>query len=112
MNNKPRVIKDYEKLDENLQQQIKLTYPNGFRKNLIKFNDQKGNRVSALPFETEDKYYLIRMTIAEAKRIVENDDDYDIDGILTDEARESYEDNLDDVDVVDEYDESYEDMDD
>jgi len=47
--------------------------------------------VSALPFETEDKYYLVRMTIYEAERIIEEDDDYDSTGSLKDSAKEEYE---------------------
>ena len=38
--------------------------------------------MSALPFETEEIYYLIRMTVLEARQIIEDDDDYDDDGTL------------------------------
>ena len=93
---KPRVIKNYDKLDDALLEQIKLNYPNGFERNLIRFTDVNGKIASALPFETDEKYYLIRMTKSEAQLIIEEDDDYDDDGILTDEAREEYADNLDD----------------
>jgi hypothetical protein len=34
-NTKPRVIKDFEKLETELQEQIKLAYPDGFYENLI-----------------------------------------------------------------------------
>ncbi len=89
--NKPRVIKDYEKLDEAIQEQIKLEYPLGFSRSLIHFLNKEGKKVSALPFETEDKYYLVRMTAPEAREIIENDDDYDDDGILKDEVKGEYE---------------------
>ena len=49
---KPRVIKDFEKLDKDIQEQIKLEYPEGFEDNLIYFTNKEGKRVSALPFET------------------------------------------------------------
>ena len=88
---KPRVIKDYEKLDPEIQEKIKLEYPSGFSENLIYFNNKDGKRVSALPFETEDKYYLVRMTIYEAEKIIEDDDDYDSTGSLKDSAKEEYE---------------------
>ncbi len=91
-NNKPRVIKDYEKLDSNLQEQIKLEYPLGFSRHLIYFTNKDGLKVSALPFETDDKYYLVRMTIPQAKQIIENDDDYDDEGILKDDVKVEYED--------------------
>ena len=93
---KPRVIKNYDKLDEELLEQIKLNYPNGFERHLIRFTDVNGKIASALPFETAEKYYLIRMTKSEAQLIIEDDDDYDDDGILTDEAREEYGDKYDD----------------
>lgn len=92
---KPRVIKNYDKLDDDLLEQIKLNYPNGFERSLIRFTDVNGKIASALPFETEEKYYLIRMTKSEAQLIIEEDDDYDDDGVLTDEAREEYEDKFD-----------------
>ena len=62
---KRRVIKDYEKLSEEIREQIKLTYPSGFSQNLITFTNKDGKRVSALPFEAEDTYYLVRMTVHE-----------------------------------------------
>ena len=96
VNSKPRVVKDYEKLDEPIQEMIKLNYPFGFEDHLVSFTNKEGRRVSALPFETEEKYYLVRMTIEEAQQIIEEDDDYDDDGNLTDEAREEYEDRYDD----------------
>ncbi len=97
---KPRVIKAYDKLDDSLLEQIKLNYPSGFERSLIRFTDANGRLASALPFETEEKYYLIKMTKDEAQAIIEDDDDYDDDGELTDEAREEYEDNLDEDDEI------------
>lgn len=97
--NKPRVVKDYEKLEESIKEQIKLAYPNGFSTNLVKFKNKDGDMVSALPFEAEDKYYLVRMTVTQAREIIENDDDYDDFGFLKDDAKEEYEDKYsDDID--------------
>ena len=94
--NKPRVVKDYDKVDDSVLEQIKLKYPYGFEKALISFKNQKGEFVSALPFETDDRYYLIRMTRKEAQQIIADDDDYGDDGILKDDVREEYEDKYDD----------------
>ena len=88
--NKPRVIKDYEKLDSSVLEQIKLEYPHGFRRNLITFKNAKGDTVSALPFETEDRYYLVRMTVKEAQAIIADDDDYDDDGNLKARVKRAY----------------------
>ncbi|MGV8137426.1 MAG: hypothetical protein AB2L20_19600 [Mangrovibacterium sp.] len=108
---KPRIIKDYEKLDEAIKEQIKLVYPNGFSQHLISFTNKDGLLVSALPFETDEKYYLVRMTSQEAIDIISEDDDYDDEGTLKDESREAYEDKYADLDyipenVVDEEDDS------
>ena len=89
---KPRVIKDFDKIDENIQEQIKLEYPEGFHNHLISFTNKEGRKVSALPFETEEKYYLIRMTIQEAIDIIEDDDDYDDDGFLKEDVKLDFED--------------------
>jgi hypothetical protein len=91
---KPRLVKDYDKVDESVIQQIKLKYPEGFEQHLVKFQNKEGKTVSALPFETETIYYLIRMTVSEAQEIIEDDDDYDDDGFLRDDVREAYEENL------------------
>ena len=95
---KPKVIKDYEKLDEQILEQIKLNYPYGFEKHLILFKGPKGNLISALPFETEDRYYLVRMTREEAQEIIEEDDDYNDNGHLRAEAIEEYEGREDELD--------------
>jgi len=96
--NKPRVIKAFESLDQDLQEQIKLAYPKGFSGYLISFKNSNGDLVSALPFETEDKYYLVKMTVTEAKKLIQQDDDYDDDGFLKSEVQEDYEEKYQDFD--------------
>jgi DNA-directed RNA polymerase subunit delta len=91
--NKKRIVKDYEKLPEEVVERVKLTYPHGFVDHLISYSNKEGMQVSALPFETEDIYYLIRMTISEARQIIEDDDDYDDDGNL----REDFADDSEDI---------------
>ena len=99
-NNKPKVIKDYSKLQKDLQEQIKLIYADGFADNLINFFDKTGQKITVLPFETEDKYYMLRMTENEAVALVDEDDDYDDDGFLKDEVKQDYEDKYSDLDHV------------
>jgi len=98
--NKPKIIKDYNKLDKALQEQIKLVYADGFADHLIHFFDKDGIKVSALPFETEDRYYMLRMTENEAIQIVDEDDDYDDDGFLKSHVKQDYEDKYADLDHV------------
>lgn len=94
-NVKPRVMTAFEKIDQSIQERIKLEYPEGFSQHLISFVNKDGDKVSALRFETEEKIYLIKMSKYDAIQMIEDDDDYDDEGNLTDEAREEYEDNLD-----------------
>lgn len=101
MTSKPRVVKDYGKLDESVLEQIKLAYPHGFRNHLVEFKNAQGDTVSALPFETDDRYYLVRMTVKQAIRHIAEDDDYDDDGNLKPKARRSYAAKHDDDDDTD-----------
>lgn len=100
--NKPRVVKDFEKLDIAIQEQVKLAYPEGFIQNLITYMDKEGHKVSALPFEAADKYYLIRMSRQVAIDLIEDDDDYDDDGSLKKDIRMDLEDKYGDQDILEE----------
>lgn len=93
---KKRVVKDYDALPEDIVRLVKMKYPTGYADHLVSYNDKEGKKVSALPFETDDTYYLIRMTILEAKRLVKEDVDYDEEGVL----REDFA----DVEVDEEFD--------
>ena len=62
MENKPRVVKDYDRLDDSVKEMIKLNYLYGFENHLVSFVNAEGRKVSALPFETEERYSLVRMT--------------------------------------------------
>ncbi|MFY0625603.1 MAG: hypothetical protein JXR07_04880 [Reichenbachiella sp.] len=92
---KPREFKEFDALDTSLQERVKLFYPEGFEQNLIRFTNPKGKYVSVLPFETEDKYYLIRMSMEEALEIIEEDDDYNEEGELRDYVMEEYQEKYD-----------------
>ncbi len=97
---KPKVIKSYTKLDKDLQQQIKLIYADGFAENLIHFFDKNGIKITVLPFETQDKYYMIRMTEGEAVALVDDDEDYDSDGYLKDDVKQGYQDKYAELDHI------------
>lgn len=98
--NKPKVLKSYSKLDKQLQQQIKLVYADGFADNLIHFFDKTGLKITVLPFETEDKYYMIRMTENEAVSIIVDDDDFDDEGFLKGDVKQNYVDKYADLNHV------------
>ncbi|MCX2744282.1 hypothetical protein OO013_10415 [Mangrovivirga sp. M17] len=95
---KKRIVKDYDKLPEEVINQVKLEYPYGFAENLVSFVNAKGEKVSALPFDTDDVYYLIRMTKQEAVQLIEDDDDYDEFGKLSEEFIEDQEEDEGDED--------------
>ena len=88
---KPKVVKDYDKLSPAIREQLKLKYPSGFHKHLISFKNKKNKFVSALPFDTHDKSYLIRMTQTEAQDIIQADEDYNINGKLKSDVKTDYE---------------------
>ena len=97
---KPRVIKDYDKFTEDQKEQIKLLYPMGFMDSLIIYTDKDGKLVSALPFETDDVFYLVKMTKSEATQIVEDDDDYDDAGFLKENVKDNYDEKYSEFDDI------------
>ncbi len=99
---KKRVVIDYEKLPLETINSIKAEYPDGYEDNLITFTNKEGKFVSALPFETEKIYYLVRMTEREARQIIKEDDDYDDAGKLRDDFSDDLKD-TDDNDDTEEY---------
>ncbi|WP_338768339.1 hypothetical protein WAF17_07600 [Bernardetia sp. ABR2-2B] len=102
--NKARVITDFEKLNSDLQEQIKLVYPEGYSQHLIKFQNKDNQTVSALRFETNEKIYLVRMSVAMALQLIEDDDDFDDEGYLKEEIKSNYEDEHAEVDYLSEND--------
>lgn len=84
MQSKPHVIKDFDKLDKELQEKVLQLYPNGFTEFLVTYTDPKtGQERFALPYETEDRYYMIRMDeYIDTDRNTDDDDDFKTDEIL------------------------------
>ena len=63
-----------------LLMQLNDQYPMGFNEHLLRFTNAKGEQVSALPFETEDIYYLVKVNHSGGYHILDEDDqieDYD-----------------------------------
>ena len=89
--NKLKVIQDYKKLSQELKEQLKLVYPNGFGDHLEYFVTGSGQKVIALRFETDEKIYLLRMSEDLAYKLVEDDPDYDEDHNLLLSVKEEYE---------------------
>lgn len=89
---KPKVITEFEKLEQDLQERIKLNYPLGFEKHLITFKNKKKHLISALPYEAEERFYLVKMSREKAHSIIMNDDDYNDNGMLKSDVMAAYED--------------------
>ena len=104
---KLRVIKDYSKLSDELKEQIKLAYPEGYSQHLIEFTNSKGQVVSALPFEMPDRVYLIKMSVKMANQIILDDDDYDDEGFLKDTSKKRFEDKQTDFGELPEMEEDF-----
>ena len=110
---KPRVVKDFDKLPKEIQTQIKLDYPNGFSHKLISYTTPKGEKVLALPFDTDDLAYLVRVTVMETRTIMRDDDDIeddkpirddlDLDGLDIDGLKEEDEASVADEDEDDDF---------
>lgn len=73
---KPKVIKQYSKLDDAMKVEINNAFPRGFDKYLITFKDHKGKLISALPYESEEFYYFIKMTREQAHAIYQGLGEY------------------------------------
>lgn len=74
--NKKRIVKAYDTLSPELVKLMHAAYPDGFEGAMISFFDRDGKRVSAIPFETDDIYYLIKMVEKKSKP-AKGDDDID-----------------------------------
>lgn len=87
--NKPRVIKDFDKISEDMREQVKQKYPDGFNDYLISFTNKDGMLCCGLPFETEDRMYLLRINNEDTGKI--DDDDFFDDNTKDDD----FDDNID-----------------
>ena len=110
--NKPKVIKDFEKLSPEMQEAIKLKYPTGYFKFMVDYFDREGNKKSALPYETDEFFYLVKMPVVAPKGGDDDDDDYDSPKKSKKRKSEDPEDEFADLDEMgtdDEPSESYDD---
>jgi len=70
---KPKVIKDYNKVPQEILEKLNNENPYGFENKLVTFKNAKGKLETALPYEAEDFFYMIRMTRQDARLILENE---------------------------------------
>ncbi len=94
---KKRIIKNYNQLPEEIILLVKEKYPDGYEDSLITFQMPDGNLTSALPLETDDVYYLIKMP---KESLPADDDDLD----SSDTAADDFE-SLENLQIADDSDE-------
>ena len=58
---KARAVRDFDKLDPDIRQAVRKAYPKGFIGHTQMVPGSSGKMVSAVPFETEEKHYLVRL---------------------------------------------------
>lgn len=97
---KKRVIVDYKNVTKDILELFTDRYPYGYEdEDIIKFKNAKGETVKAVPFETKDTKYLVKVSVEmDAKIEAYMDDDDDDDDVLSgDESNmEAPEDSEDD----------------
>ncbi len=77
---KKRVIVDYKNITNELLTMLTEKYPYGFDDFIIRFKNAKGEMINAVPMETEDTKYLVKMSVQLDKRVeafLDDDDDSD-----------------------------------
>lgn len=97
--NKKRVIVDYKNITQELLQLLTDAYPDGFDGETIYFTNAKGERVEAVPLETEDTKYLVKISAQLVTKFEAFQDDED-----DDEDDTESDDVADAGDVADDFD--------
>ncbi|MEQ8534979.1 MAG: hypothetical protein RIF36_13855 [Imperialibacter sp.] len=77
---KKRVIKSYEKLDQAMKDLLQEAYPSGFTGNVIRLTNAQNETYFAVPLETEEANYLIKVPLESMKSKAAANDDDDDDG--------------------------------
>ncbi len=94
---KKRIIKDFLKLDHQLQEEVRRLHPSGFPTNLVSFYDQYGQRKVAIPYETDDTYYLLKIELPKSDR----DEHVEIEQDDQDDTEVDYSDSMDETEYSD-----------
>lgn len=101
---KKRIIKSYEKLTPDLQELLKQQYPYGFSNKLIRLNNARNETFFAVPLDTADATYMVKVQIEKIKKHEDSGDEFhfnvgdeDFDNNTNNEESENYnDDNYDD----------------
>ncbi len=73
---KKRLVASFKNLSPELQSAVKELYPAGFLDAMMRFDKPNGDFFYAVPFETEEVSYLVKIDV-KIDDITEDDDDKD-----------------------------------
>lgn len=60
---KKRLVISYKNLSDDLKEELAAQYPGGYGENLLKINKPDNGFFYAVPFETEDTKYLVKIDV-------------------------------------------------
>lgn len=87
---KKRVIVDYKNVTADILELFTDRYPYGYDdEDIIKFKNSKGENVKAVPFETKDTKYLIKVSVEMDRKIeayMEDDEDEEVSAVGAEES--------------------------
>ena len=83
---KKRIIKDFNNISEEIREEIRKRYPHGYLNQIITFVDRDKHLISAIPLETEEVSYLIKLSSGIHFNEEEEINEEDIDGIPNEES--------------------------
>jgi DNA-directed RNA polymerase subunit delta len=87
---KKRVIVDYKNITEEVLRRFTDAFPRGYDEDdIIRFKNAKGEWVNAIPLETEDTKYLIKVGVEMDRRVeafLDDDDEDNSDSAIDDEV--------------------------
>lgn len=82
---KKKVIVDYKNVPDEVLQMLADKYPHGYNKAIVKFKNAKGETVSAVPIETEDISFLVKVS-TQLQSMVDNIDADEFDDLVLDDV--------------------------
>lgn len=83
---KRRVIVDYKNVTPEILELFSERYPYGYEdEDIIKFKNARGETVKAVPFETKDTKYLVKVSVEMDRKIEAFLDEEDVEDIPTDD---------------------------
>lgn len=103
--NKKRLVTSFNNLSPELQEKVRELYPNGFSDAMMRVDKPNGDFFYAVPFETDEISYLVKIDVKIDDMSDEDDKDYyddDLKGadeLVDDNSQSEEEMSDDDIDI-------------